>query len=130
MWPSSSPKACQCVGTAKKKACRASAGEILAHFDDDDLYASGYLTWMKQRLDKTLDKDGGSAGRILRPHTLRTQARSEKEKKEREEKEKQPPLHKESRSGVADVADRAAIRQLSDRRLIPVAITLREWPGT
>ncbi|CAE7709015.1 hypothetical protein AK812_SmicGene37570 [Symbiodinium microadriaticum] len=79
------------LGLKRNVAIQLAQGEILAHFDDDDLYASGYLTWMKQRLDKTLDK-----------------ARSEKEKKEREEKEKQPPLHKES-------------------RLIPVAITLREW---
>ncbi|CAE7592834.1 unnamed protein product [Symbiodinium natans] len=30
--------------------------EILAHFDDDDLYASTYLTWMKHRLEKALEK--------------------------------------------------------------------------
>ncbi|CAE7540133.1 smrc-1 [Symbiodinium sp. CCMP2456] len=79
------------LGLKRNVAIQLAQGEILAHFDDDDLYASGYLTWMKQRLDKTLDK-----------------ARRENETKEREEKEKQPPLHKES-------------------RLIPVAITLREW---
>lgn len=27
-------------------AIELSAGEIIAHFDDDDLYAEGYLTWM------------------------------------------------------------------------------------
>ena len=48
----------------------------MAHFDDDDLYASGYLTWMKQRLDKTLDKDGPDLNCL----------------------EKQPALHKESRT--------------------------------
>lgn len=27
-------------------------GEVIAHFDDDDLYARGYLSWMWARLLK------------------------------------------------------------------------------
>ncbi|CAK9080406.1 unnamed protein product [Durusdinium trenchii] len=34
------------LGMKRNVAIELSAGEIIAHFDDDDLYAEGYLTWM------------------------------------------------------------------------------------
>eukprot|EP00438_Fugacium_kawagutii_P029111 Skav233708 [mRNA] locus=scaffold2120:22102:24105:+ [translate_table: standard] len=44
------------LGMKRNVAIELSAGEIIAHFDDDDLYAPGYLTWMYERLDNVLKK--------------------------------------------------------------------------
>lgn len=45
------------LGLKRNVAIELAAGEIIAHFDDDDLYAPGYLTWMHERLGHVLKKD-------------------------------------------------------------------------
>lgn len=45
------------LGLKRNVAIELAAGEIIAHFDDDDLYAPGYLSWMHERLGNVLNKD-------------------------------------------------------------------------
>ena len=57
------------IGEARNKLIEMSSGSVIAHFDDDDWYAPGYLTSMLQKLLST-DADlvkfgaGGSAGSL------------------------------------------------------------------
>ncbi len=45
------------LGLKRNVAIELAAGEIIAHFDDDDLYAPGYLSWMHECLGNVLKKD-------------------------------------------------------------------------
>ncbi|CAE7151869.1 unnamed protein product [Symbiodinium pilosum] len=44
------------LGLKRNVAIQLAQGEVVAHFDDDDLYASGYLSWMHHRLEKVRKK--------------------------------------------------------------------------
>lgn len=48
------------LGIKRNVAIELAAGEIIAHFDDDDLYAPGYLSWMYERLSNVLKKSKDS----------------------------------------------------------------------
>lgn len=38
------------IGAKRNVACHLAAGDVVAHFDDDDIYAPGYLAWMLEAL--------------------------------------------------------------------------------
>lgn len=45
------------MGLKRNIACQLSRGDIIAHFDDDDLYGPGYLTYMVGQLLKVLQDE-------------------------------------------------------------------------
>ena len=48
------------LGLKRNVAIELAAGEIIAHFDDDDLYATDYLSFMHERLSTVLKKSQDS----------------------------------------------------------------------
>jgi len=47
------------LGLKRNIACCLARGAALAHFDDDDLYAPGYLSWMWSKLGEAIDSAEG-----------------------------------------------------------------------
>eukprot|EP00930_Biecheleria_cincta_P072724 TRINITY_DN60080_c0_g1_i1.p1 TRINITY_DN60080_c0_g1~~TRINITY_DN60080_c0_g1_i1.p1 ORF type:complete len:382 (+),score=63.05 TRINITY_DN60080_c0_g1_i1:46-1191(+) len=43
------------IGTKRNLACHVASGELIAHFDDDDIYAPSYLITMVSRFDELHD---------------------------------------------------------------------------
>lgn len=54
------------LGLKRNIACYISRGSMIAHFDDDDLYASGYLTWMGGKLHEAAQSSGRSTTELSR----------------------------------------------------------------